>query len=184
MPGPARGESGPTRSSSSTVVEVLPPEPSARWWQSAIRSRRAGARRGCQRTWPDVLSARLNPCVAAATVSREPGIGCGRLLHDLCGPSGAARSIATCSPSPALTHVIVAPRAQRHQIPSDPAAILASRIPGRGGEREDIIIGLHQIIVRARVEGPPQIYGGTIMPNGSITVPGAHTPETEAKRTR
>ena len=61
---------------------------SARWWRLGIRSRRAAARRSNQnRTWPDLLSARLNtnPSRPRLAVVNQ-GIGCGRLLYDFCGP--------------------------------------------------------------------------------------------------
>jgi lysophospholipase L1-like esterase len=45
----------------------------------------------------------------------------------------------------------------------------------------DIITGLHQLTLRARAQNL-RVYGATITPNGSSTVPGAHTPEIEAKR--
>jgi len=45
----------------------------------------------------------------------------------------------------------------------------------------DIIVGLHQLTLRARARGI-KIFGATIAPNGSSTVPGAFTPENEAKR--
>jgi hypothetical protein len=40
---------------------------------------------------------------------------------------------------------------------------------------------LHQLTLRARARGI-KIFGATIAPNGSSTVPGAFTPENEAKR--
>ena len=46
----------------------------------------------------------------------------------------------------------------------------------------DIIVGLHQLTQRARARGV-KIFGATITPFGSSTVPGARSrPENEAKR--
>ena len=43
------------------------------------------------------------------------------------------------------------------------------------------MVGLHQLTLRARAPGV-KIFGATITPIGSSTVPGAFTPENEAKR--
>ena len=45
----------------------------------------------------------------------------------------------------------------------------------------DLIVGLHQLSLRARARGV-KIFGATITPFGSSTVPGLVTPENEAKR--
>jgi lysophospholipase L1-like esterase len=46
---------------------------------------------------------------------------------------------------------------------------------------QDIVGGLHQLAIRARAAGL-KVYGATITPFCSSTVPGVCTPENEAKR--
>ena len=61
----------------------------------------AGSSPNLNRTWPDFLSARLNPNPSRPRLAViNQGIGCGRFLWDFCGPSGAGDSIGTFSASP------------------------------------------------------------------------------------
>jgi hypothetical protein len=58
--------------------------------------------------WPDLLSARLNPHPQRPRLSVvNQGVGCGRLLWDMCGPAGAARFDRDVSAVSGVTHVIV-----------------------------------------------------------------------------
>lgn len=132
-------------------------------------------------TWPDLLSARLNTYRPRLAVVNQ-GIGCNRLLYDLCGPSGAARFDRDVLAVTGVSHVIVAFGINDLMIPSILPQFGFPEFASETVSAQDIIVGLQQIIVRSRSRGI-RVYGATITPNGSITVPGAHTPETEAKRT-
>ena len=84
----------PTRSTFYlTVVEVLPSESIGTlvaFGDSITQG--AGSSPNLNQTWPDLLSARLNPNPSRPRLAViNQGIGCGRLLCDFCGPSGAAR---------------------------------------------------------------------------------------------
>ena len=97
--------------------EVLPSEPIGTlvaFGDSTTQG--AGSSVDMDRTWPDVLSARLNPNPSRPRIvpSRNQGIGCGRLLWDFCGPSGAARFDRDVLAVTGATHRDRAPRAQRH----------------------------------------------------------------------
>jgi lysophospholipase L1-like esterase len=133
------------------------------------------------RTWPDQLSMRLNSYRPRLSVVNQ-GIGCNRLLYDMCGPGGAARFDRDVLAVSGVSHVIVAFGINDLMIPS---ILPQFGYPGFAAETvssADIIAGLQQIILRARAQGI-RVYGATITPNGSSPVPGAHTPDTEAKRT-
>jgi len=76
-----------------TVVEVQASEPIGTlvaFGDSITQG--AGSTLDANHTWPDFLSARLNPNPGRPRMAViNQGVGCGRLLFDFCGPSGAAR---------------------------------------------------------------------------------------------
>lgn len=128
------------------------------------------------RTWPDQLSARLNPRGGEPRLAvLNQGIGCGRLLFDLCGPNGSARFERDVLAITGVSHVIVALGLNDIGIPT----ILG--IPEEMVTAEEIIVGLAQLLARGRDKGLA-MYGATITPVGSSVVPGFFTPENEAKR--
>jgi lysophospholipase L1-like esterase len=126
------------------------------------------------RTWPDVLSARLNRFGPRFSVVNQ-GVGCGRLLFDVCGQNGAARFDRDVLTVTGATHVIVALGLNDIGIPT----ILGT--PEELVTAAEIIVGLRQLIERAREKGLA-VFGATITPVGSSVVPGFYTPENEAKR--
>jgi lysophospholipase L1-like esterase len=139
--------------------------------------------------WPDLLSARLNPLHGrprAAVVNQ--GIGCSRLLHDFCGPSGASRFDRDVLAVTGATHVIVDLGLNDFALPSVAAALdLEDIFPAAKGvssqivSAEEVITGLRQLIARGHAAGL-LVYGATITPVGRSVVPGFFTPENEAKR--
>ena len=141
----------------------------------------AGSSLGQNHTWPDYLSARLNPNPSRPRLAViNQGIGCGRLLHDFCGPSGAARFDRDVLSVAGVTSVIVHLGLNDIMIPTT----LGPFFPEFAGEMvsaTDMIVGLHQLALRARARGV-KIFGATITPNGSSGIPGVFTPENEAKR--
>jgi lysophospholipase L1-like esterase len=126
------------------------------------------------RTWPDILSARLNRFGPRFAVVNQ-GVGCGRLLFDVCGQNGAARFDRDVLAVTGATHVIVALGLNDIGIPT----ILGT--PEELVTAAEIIAGLRQLIERAHEKGLP-VFGATITPVGSSVVPGFYTPENEAKR--
>ena len=142
----------------------------------------AGSSPNRNRTWPDLLSARLNPNPSRPRLSViNQGIGCGRLLWDFCGPSGAARFDRDVLSVAGVTGVIVHLGLNDITIPSILPYFNKPDFAAEAVSASDIIVGLHQLTLRARARGM-KIFGATIAPNGSSTVPGAFTPENEAKR--
>jgi lysophospholipase L1-like esterase len=140
----------------------------------------AGSTLNANRTWPERLSERLNHSRPRLSVVNQ-GVGCGRLLYDLCGPGGAARFDRDVLTVTGASHVIVALGLNDLMIPSILPIFGKPEFAAETVSAADLIAGLQQLIARARAQGL-QIYGATITPNGSSTVPGAHTPENEAKR--
>ena len=142
----------------------------------------AGSSPNLNRTWPDRLSARLNPNPSRPRLSViNQGIGCGRLLWDFCGPSGAARFDRDVLSVAGLTAVIVHLGLNDITIPSILPIFDHPEFAAEAVSANDIMVGLHQLTLRARARGV-KIFGATITPNGSSGVPGAFTPENEAKR--
>jgi lysophospholipase L1-like esterase len=132
------------------------------------------------RTWPDRLSDRLNAGRPRLAVINQ-GIGCGRLLYDFCGPGGAARFDRDVLAVTGVKGVIVHLGINDIMIPAllpqfGQAAFAAEKVSAA-----DIISGLQQLSARARARGV-KIYGATITPFGSSTLPGLFTPENEATR--
>ncbi len=127
------------------------------------------------RTWPDVLSGRLNPHGFPRAAVVNQGVGCGRLLFDLCGQNGSARLDRDVLAASGARHVIVALGLNDIGIP-----VIINR-PSELVSADDIIVGLRQVIERARAQRV-RVHGATITPVGSSVVPGFFTPENEAKR--
>ena len=127
------------------------------------------------RTWPDVLSARLNPYGFPRVAVVNQGVGCGRLLFDLCGQNGSARFDRDVLAASGARHVIVALGLNDIGIP-----VIINR-PSELVSADDIIVGLRQLIERARAQRL-RVHGATITPVGSSIFPGFFTPENEAKR--
>jgi lysophospholipase L1-like esterase len=128
------------------------------------------------------LSARLNPPNARPRLAVvNQGIGCGRLLYDFCGPSGAARFDRDALVVTGTTRVIVALGLNDITIPSILPIFGHPEFAPEAVSANDIITGLRQLILRARAQRL-KVYGATITPIGSSPVPGAFTPENEAKR--
>jgi len=166
-----------------SAVEVLPSEPIptlVAFGDSLTQGE--GSSRNANRTWPDLLSARLNPNPSRPRLAViNQGIGCGRLLWDFCGPSGAARFERDVLSVAGATGVIVHLGLNDITIPSILPYFGKPDFAAEAVSASDIIVGLHQLTLRARARGM-KIFGATIAPNGSSTVPGAFTPENEAKR--
>ena len=166
-----------------SAVEVLPSDPIATlvaFGDSLTQGE--GSSRNANRTWPDFLSARLNPNPLRPRLAViNQGIGCGRLLWDFCGPSGAARFDRDVLSVTGVTGVIVHLGLNDITIPSILPIFNKPEFAAEAVSASDIIVGLHQLTLRARARGI-KIFGATIAPNGSSTVPGAFTPENEAKR--
>jgi lysophospholipase L1-like esterase len=128
------------------------------------------------RRWPDLLSARLNSPKAPPRIAiLNQGIGCNRLLRDVCGPSGLSRFHRDVLAQPGVTHVIVDLGLVDIALPT----VLG--IPEEIVSADEIILGLIRLIDRAHAKGL-EVYGATFTPNEGSTFPGFHTPENEAKR--
>jgi len=141
-----------------------------------------GSTLDAHRTWPDLLSARLNPYSPRPRLAViNQGIGCGRLLHDFCGPGGAARFDRDVLTVTGVSGVIVHMGVNDITIPSILPIFGHPEFAVEAVSANDLIVGLHQLSLRARARGV-KIFGATITPFGSSTVPGLVTPENEAKR--
>lgn len=166
-----------------TVVEVLP-------WDSVGAvvafgdsiAQGGGSTANQNRTWPDKLSDRLNsnPYRPRLAVVNQ-GVGCGRLLYDLCGPNGIARFDRDVLAVTGVRTVIVSLGLNDIMIPSTLPMFGKPEFAAETVSANDIINGLKQLVVRARARNV-KIIGATITPFGSSTVPGVFTPDTEAKR--
>jgi lysophospholipase L1-like esterase len=142
----------------------------------------AGSTLSTNHTWPDLLSARLNPNPSRPRLAViNQGIGCGRLLHDFCGPSGAARFDRDVLTVTGVTGVIVHLGLNDIMIPTTLPIFGLPEFANEMVSATDIIVGLHQLTLRARARGV-KIFGATIVPFGSSTIPGVFTPENETKR--
>lgn len=142
----------------------------------------AGSTRNQNRTWPDKLSDRLNgnPYRPRLSVVNQ-GVGCGRLLYDLCGQNGIARFDRDVLSVAGVKTVIVSLGLNDIMIPSSLPLFGKPYYAQEAVSANDIINGLKQLTIRARARNV-KIIGSTITPFGSSTVPGVYTPETEAKR--
>lgn len=166
-----------------SVVEVLPSESIGTLVALGDSiTQGGGSTLNENRSWPDRLSARLNPVPHRPRLSVvNQGVGCGRLLFDICGPNGAARFDRDVLAVTGVRHVIVALGLNDLMLPSILPLFGKDAFAAETVSAADIITGLHQLTLRARARSI-RIYGATITPNGSSTVPGAFTPEIEAKR--
>lgn len=125
--------------------------------------------------WPAFLFTRLNANYNTQKLSVvNQGIGCNRTLRDGCGPNASARFDRDVLAVTAATHVIVA---------LGLVDIISPTFTGDTTQiatASDIIVGLKQIIERARAKGL-KVYGATLTPfNHSIF--GVYSPENEATR--
>jgi lysophospholipase L1-like esterase len=127
------------------------------------------------RTWPDQLSNRLNRFGVPRIAVLNQGVGCSRLLFDLCGQNGSARFDRDVLAAAGATHLVIALGLNDIGIP-----VILNR-PAELVSAEDIIAGIEQLIDRARANGL-EVIGATITPVGSSIFPGFFTPENEAKR--
>jgi lysophospholipase L1-like esterase len=166
-----------------SVVEVLPTESIGTLVALGDSiTQGAGSTVDAHSTWPELLSARLNPYPPRPRLSViNQGIGCGRLLHDFCGPSGAARFDRDVLSVTGVTEVIVHLSLNDITIPSILPIFGHPEFAAEAVSANDLIVGLHQLTLRAHARGL-KIFGATITPFGSSTVPGVVTPENEAKR--
>ncbi len=166
-----------------TVVETQTPEPIGvvvAFGDSIAQG--GGSSPDQNRTWPDKLSDRLNPYPSRPRLSViNQGVGCGRLLYDLCGPGGAARFDRDVLAVTGVRTVIVALGLNDIMIPSTLPLFGKPEFAAEAVTAAEITTGLQQIIQRARAAGV-KVIGATITPFGSSTVPGVFTPESEAKR--
>ena len=126
--------------------------------------------------WPAFLFSRLNSNYGTQRLAViNQGIGCGRTLRDFCGPNAAARFDRDVLAVTGVTHVIIALGLVDIILPTvsgNPAEVVTA------GE---VIVGLKQLIERARAQGL-KVYGATIAPMGGSTTPGVYTAENETTR--
>jgi len=142
----------------------------------------AGSTLDANRSWPEQLSGRLNPFQAIPRMAViNQGIGCGRLLFDFCGPGGAARFDRDALTATGANRVIVALGINDIMIPAILPNFGHPEFAVENVSANEIITGLSQLVQRARAQGF-KIFGATITPFGSSTIPGLFTPENEAKR--
>jgi lysophospholipase L1-like esterase len=133
-------------------------------------------------TWPDRVAARFNPNPARPRLAvANQGVGCGRILWDLCGPSALARFDRDVLATTGVSHLIIALGINDIMIPTSLPEFGKPEYALQLVTAQDIVGGLHQLAIRARAAGL-KVYGATITPFGSSTVPGVFTPENEAKR--
>ena len=105
-------------------------------------------------TWPDLLSARLNPYPPRPRLAViNQGIGCGRLLHDFCGPGGAARFDRDVLTVTGVTGVIVHMGVNDITIPSILPIFGHPEFAAEAVSANDLIVGLHQLTLRAHARG-------------------------------
>jgi lysophospholipase L1-like esterase len=141
-----------------------------------------GATPDANRTWPERLSARLNPNPQRPRLAViNQGVGCGRLLWDFCGPGGAARFDRDVLSVAGANRVVIALGLNDIMIPTTMPNFGHPRFAAEAVSAAEIIIGLQQLVQRARASGF-RVFGATIAPLGSSTIPGVFTPENEAKR--
>jgi lysophospholipase L1-like esterase len=93
----------------------------------------------------------------------------------ICGQNGSARFDRDVLAAPGATHTVLALGLNDIGIP-----VILNR-PAELVSAEDIIVGIGQLIDRARAHGL-RVIGATITPVGSSVFPGFFTPENEAKR--
>jgi lysophospholipase L1-like esterase len=125
--------------------------------------------------WPDQLARRLHARAGGRRLGvMNQGLGGNRILHDVRGDSGLRRFDRDVLAQPGVTHAIVMlgtnDLRNRWKKPEEEV------------EAEDMIAGLTQMAVRAHSAGI-KIFGATLTPFENETfLPGAWTPEREARR--
>jgi lysophospholipase L1-like esterase len=126
------------------------------------------------RRWPDQLSRRIIDRGGRMFGVMNQGLGGNRILHDVRGDSGVKRFDRDVLAQPGVTHAII--------------VLGINDVRNRRGLKEEVvtaeemIAGLAQMAMRARARGI-KIFGGTLTPFENETfMPGAYTPEGEAKR--
>ncbi len=135
-----------------TVVEVLPSESVGTVVALGDSIAQGGGSTADQnRTWPDRLSDRLNvnPYRPRMAVVNQ-GVGCGRLLYDLCGPNGIARFDRDVLGVAGVRTVIVSLGLNDIMIPSSLPMFGKPEFAAESVSANDIINGLKQLVVRAR----------------------------------
>lgn len=126
--------------------------------------------------WPDFLSARFNPTFGPPRLAVvNQGVGCNRLLHDICGQNGVDRFERDVLSVTGATHVVVALGINDIMLPGlvNPPLEFVSA--------DEISLGLRQLAERAHASDL-KVFGATLLPIGSSPIPGVFTPENEAKR--
>jgi lysophospholipase L1-like esterase len=125
--------------------------------------------------WPDQLSRRLQARAGGRPMGvMNQGLGGNRILHDIRGDSGLRRFDRDVLAQPGVTHAIVmlGTNDLRNRWAKPEEEVTA----------EQMIAGLKQLAVRARTRGI-KIFGATLTPYENETfLPGAWTPEREARR--
>ena len=125
--------------------------------------------------WPDQLSRRLQARAGGRPMGvMNQGLGGNRILHDMRGDSGLRRFDRDVLAQPGVSHVIVmlGTNDLRNRWAKPEEEVTA----------EEMIAGLQQLAVRARTRGI-KIFGATLTPFENETfLPGAWTPEREARR--
>jgi lysophospholipase L1-like esterase len=124
--------------------------------------------------WPDQLARRIIARGGRMFGVMNQGLGGNRILHDVRGDSGVKRFDRDVLAQPGVTHAII--------------VLGINDIRNRRGLQEEMVTaeemigGLAQMAMRARARGI-KIFGGTLTPFENETfMPGAYTPEGEAKR--
>lgn len=125
--------------------------------------------------WPDQLSRRLQARSRGRPMAvMNQGLGGNRILHDIRGDSGLRRFDRDVLAQPGVTHAIVmlGTNDLRNRWAKPEEEVTA----------EEMVAGLKQLAVRARTRGI-KIFGASLTPYENETfLPGAWTPEREARR--
>ena len=166
-----------------SVVEVLPSESIGTLVALGDSiTQGAGSSPNLNRTWPDLLSARLNPNPSRPRLAViNQGIGCGRLLWDFCGPSGAARFDRDVLSIAGVTGVIVHLGLNDIMIPTTLPLFGRPEFADELVSATDIIVGPPPALAarpRARREDLRRDHHAVWLEHH----PGVFTPENEAKR--
>jgi lysophospholipase L1-like esterase len=128
------------------------------------------------RRWTDDLSARVNlPNGLPRLAVLNQGIGCSRLLFDVCGPNGSSRFDRDVLAQTGVTHVVV----DLGRV--DIVFASTANDPAQSVTPDQVITGLSQLIQRAHARGI-KVIGTTITPNKGSTYPGFFTPANEVER--